>query len=89
MLIWKGKKVEFTVLQATLVDIQLFILFLKRFSEQLEKACVDCVESGNMTKDLAACIHGLKNVKEGMYLNTMDFLDAIGQQLEKNLKASK
>jgi isocitrate dehydrogenase len=60
---------------------------LKRFSLELEKACVDCVEAGNMTKDLAGCIHGLKNVKEGMYLHTMDFLDAIQQQLEKNLKA--
>jgi len=61
---------------------------LQRFSEQLEKACVDCVENGNMTKDLAGCIHGLKNVKEGMYLNTMDFLDAIQQQLENNLSGS-
>jgi isocitrate dehydrogenase len=60
---------------------------LERFSLELEKACVDCVEAGNMTKDLAGCIHGLKNVKEGMFLNTMDFLEAIQQQLEKNLKA--
>lgn len=58
---------------------------LIRFSEQLEKACVDCVESGKMTKDLAGCIHGLKNVKEGMYLNTMDFMDALRDQLAKGL----
>ncbi len=38
-----------------------------------------------MTKDLAACIHGLKNVKPGMYLNTMDFMDALAEQLNKNL----
>ncbi len=50
---------------------------------------MDCVENGNMTKDLAGCIHGLKNVKEGMYLNTMDFLDAIKQQLDKNLASGK
>jgi len=60
---------------------------LKRFSLQLEQACVDTVEAGNMTKDLAGCIHGLKNVKEGMFLQTLDFLEAIRQQLEKNLKA--
>jgi isocitrate dehydrogenase len=52
----------------------------------LEKACVDCVESGKMTKDLAACIHGLKNVKSGMYLNTLDFMEALAEQLNKNLR---
>ncbi|ODM95890.1 Isocitrate dehydrogenase [NADP], mitochondrial [Orchesella cincta] len=62
---------------------------LDRFSKLLEKSCVDTVEAGHMTKDLVACIHGLKNVKEGMYLNTMDFLDAIRQTLDKNLAASK
>jgi len=59
---------------------------LIRFSEALEKACVDCVESGKMTKDLAGCIHGLKNVKEGMYLNTMDFMDALRDQMAKGWK---
>jgi len=60
---------------------------LKRFSQQLEKASVDCVESGKMTKDLAGCINGLKNVKPGMYLNTMDFMDALAEQLNTNLSA--
>lgn len=31
-----------------------------RFSQKLEKACVDTVDSGKMTKDLAGCIYGLK-----------------------------
>ena len=30
------------------------------FALALEKACVDCVEAGQMTKDLAGCIYGLK-----------------------------
>lgn len=30
-----------------------------RFCKALEKACVDAVDSGAMTKDLAACIYGL------------------------------
>lgn len=30
-----------------------------RFAQTLEKVCVDTVESGTMTKDLAGCIHGL------------------------------
>jgi len=58
---------------------------LTRFCEQLERACVECVDSGKMTKDLAGCIHGLKNVKEGMYLHTMEFLEAIKEQLDTNL----
>lgn len=39
-----------------------------------------------MTKDLAACIHGLANVKESMYLNTEDFLAAIKDMLDMKLK---
>lgn len=59
---------------------------LARFTLSLERACIDCVESGKMTKDLAACIHGLPNVKEGMFLNTEDFLQAIAEQLESSWK---
>lgn len=56
-----------------------------RFAKNLEEACVECVDSGKMTKDLAGCIHGLSNVKEGMYLNTEDFLAAIKESLDKKL----
>lgn len=55
------------------------------FCQKLEKACVDTIDSGKMTKDLAICIHGLKNTKDGMYLYTEDFLDAISDQLKKEL----
>ncbi len=54
---------------------------LIRFCETLEKVCVQTVESGKMTKDLAVCIHGSK-VSDSQYLNTEDFLDA----LDRNLK---
>uniref|UniRef100_A0A2Z5RE44 Isocitrate dehydrogenase [NADP] n=1 Tax=Reticulitermes speratus TaxID=60591 RepID=A0A2Z5RE44_9NEOP len=60
---------------------------LDRFAVILEEACVECVDSGKMTKDLAACIHGLPNVKEGMYLNTDDFLEAIREQLNRKLSS--
>lgn len=60
---------------------------LKRFALLLEKACVDVVDDGKMTKDLAGCIHGLSNIKEGMYLNTMDFLKAISEDLEKKMSS--
>lgn len=33
---------------------------LQRWSLALEKACVETVDSGKMTKDLAGCIYGLK-----------------------------
>lgn len=57
-----------------------------RFCNTLEEACVDSVVAGEMTKDLAACIHGLKNVKDGMYLNTNDYLESVKKHLEIKLK---
>ena len=54
------------------------------FSETLEKVCVETVESGQMTKDLALCIHG-KDLNESHYLNTQDFLNAIDSNLAKKL----
>ena len=58
---------------------------LARFASLLEQACIDTVDSGKMTKDLAGCIHGMSNVKEGMYLYTMDFLQAIAEDLNKKM----
>uniref|UniRef100_A0A672HTX5 Isocitrate dehydrogenase [NADP] n=1 Tax=Salarias fasciatus TaxID=181472 RepID=A0A672HTX5_SALFA len=59
---------------------------LIKFSQTLERVCVDTVESGVMTKDLAGCIHGLSNVKlNEHYVNTTDFLDAIKTNLDKAL----
>lgn len=49
----------------------------------MEAACIDCVDSGKMTKDLAGCIHGLKNVKEGMFLTTEDFMEAVEEEMKK------
>ena len=40
-----------------------------------------------MTKDLAGCIHGLRNVKDGMYMYTQDFLEAISEDLAKKMSA--
>jgi isocitrate dehydrogenase len=58
---------------------------LVRFCEILEQVCIETVESGKMTKDLAVCLHG-NNVTVGKdYLNTEDFLDAIDQNLKKKI----
>lgn len=60
---------------------------LEKFALCLEKACIDTVESGQMTKDLAICIQGNSNVSESMYLNTEDFLEAIADQLSRSIDA--
>ena len=33
---------------------------LGRFSETLERVCIDTIEAGVMTKDLAGCIKGIQ-----------------------------
>jgi isocitrate dehydrogenase len=58
---------------------------LMRFAKALEEVCVETIESGKMTKDLAVCIHGNKVTLGKDYLNTEDFLDALDQNLKKKL----
>ncbi len=55
---------------------------LDRFAKTLEKVCVQTVESGKMTKDLAVCIYGDKLTKD-QYVNTEPFLDLIDANLKK------
>jgi isocitrate dehydrogenase len=58
---------------------------LIRFCENLEQVCIETVESGKMTKDLAICLHGNKVTAGKDYLNTEEFLDAIDQNLKKKI----
>lgn len=58
---------------------------LAHFCTTLEKVCIETVESGKMTKDLAVCVHGDK-VGPDKYLNTEAFLEAIDANLQKALK---
>ena len=53
---------------------------LKKFVKTLEKVCVDCVEKGHMTKDLAILIG-----PSSKYLTTNQFLDEIDGNLKKIL----
>ena len=53
---------------------------LIKFSTTLEKVCIDCVENGSMTKDLAILISPSSN-----YLTTNQFLDELDGQLKKKL----
>jgi isocitrate dehydrogenase len=57
---------------------------LIRFATTLEKVCVQTVESGKMTKDLAVCIYGDK-VSADKYMNTEPFLELLNQNLQKAL----
>ena len=53
---------------------------LIKFSDYLEKVCVETVESGLMTKDLAILIN-----KSTKYLTTNQFLDALDVNFKKKL----
>jgi isocitrate dehydrogenase len=53
---------------------------LIKFSETLESICIETVENGSMTKDLAILID-----KSAKYLTTNEFLEAINSILKKNL----
>ena len=58
---------------------------LINFANQLEAVCIETVESGKMTKDLAVCIHGNKVNHGDHYLYTEEFLDAIDENLKAKL----
>lgn len=54
------------------------------FANTLEKVCIETVESGKMTKDLALIIHE-KDLKQEHYLTTEGFLEALNENLSKKL----
>ena len=51
------------------------------FAETLERVCIETVEAGDMTKDLASLID-----KNAPWLNTQDFLDKIDANLQAAMK---
>ncbi len=51
-----------------------------RFAEALEKVCVDVVESGRMTKDLAILIR-----PDQPFLTTEQFMDAVNEELKQRM----
>ena len=55
---------------------------LKAFADTLEKVCVDTVEAGDMTKDLAILVGA-----EQKWLSTTAFLDKIDENLRKAMTA--
>ena len=53
-----------------------------KFAETLERVCIETVESGKMTKDLALLVG-----KDQAYLTTEEFLGAINENLQKVMSA--
>jgi isocitrate dehydrogenase len=56
---------------------------LTTFCNQLESVCIEAVEAGEMTKDLAVCIHGNKVRHGEHYLYTEEFLSSLDQRLRQ------
>ena len=57
---------------------------LVSFCKNLESVCIETVESGKMTKDLAVLIHG-NELNRSHYLNTQEFLDCIKYNLDSKI----
>ncbi|KAM9985019.1 hypothetical protein ACTFIY_009436 [Dictyostelium cf. discoideum] len=61
---------------------------LLKFCHALEASCIDAVESGFMTKDLAICVKGsVENVKRTDYLNTEEYINKVAELLVSKLTA--
>lgn len=58
---------------------------LINFCHSLEQVCIETVEAGYMTKDLAVCIHGNKVNHGEHYLYTEEFLDKLDTNLKNKL----
>ncbi|XP_017006453.2 isocitrate dehydrogenase [NADP] cytoplasmic isoform X1 [Drosophila takahashii] len=59
---------------------------LKQFAETLEQVCIDTIEGGAMTKDLAICIKGsISAVERKDYQETFEFMDTLAKNLEAAL----
>ncbi|MCE4564128.1 isocitrate dehydrogenase (NADP(+)) [Maribellus sp. CM-23] len=54
------------------------------FANALEEVCIETVESGKMTKDLALIVHGA-DLKSEHYLTTEQFLEALDENLQNKL----
>jgi len=60
---------------------------LAKFSDALEQVCIETMEAGFMTKDLALCVKGsLDKITKNDYLNTQDFLQKIADNLDIKVK---
>lgn len=61
---------------------------LAKFAENLESVCVETIEGGVMTKDLAICIKGMNNITRADYQETFEFLNSLAENLKKKMESS-
>jgi isocitrate dehydrogenase len=54
------------------------------FCEKLEKVCIETVEGGQMTRDLALLVHG-PEVSRDKWLTTREFLEALKRNLDEKI----
>ncbi|KAM8716577.1 hypothetical protein ACLKA7_003455 [Drosophila subpalustris] len=61
---------------------------LKNFAETLEKMCIDTIEGGAMTKDLALCIKGgnTSAIQREDYQETFEFMETLAKNLHTALE---
>ena len=61
--------------------------YLINFYKNKIKTCIETVESGIMTKDLAGCVHGtFSGLEIGKdFYTTDDFMQAIDERLQHNM----
>jgi len=61
---------------------------LHEFASILEDVCIETIESGSFTKDLALCIKGsIDKILPTDYLNTFQFLDEVAKNLKLKLSS--
>ena len=59
---------------------------LEKFTKTLERAIIDTVEGGIMTKDLAICVYGNKVEEHTHYVQTELFMDRIDENFQAKWK---
>ncbi|KAF5308723.1 hypothetical protein FQR65_LT06084 [Abscondita terminalis] len=58
---------------------------LFKFTRLLEEVCVETIESGFMTKDLAMCVKGTNRIRRSDYMETFEFIDKVAENLKLKL----
>ncbi|KAB0794723.1 hypothetical protein PPYR_11562 [Photinus pyralis] len=58
---------------------------LLRFTQILETVCIETIESGFMTKDLAMCVRGKRNIQRSDYMETFEFINKVAENLKHKL----
>uniref|UniRef100_A0A6A7G4S7 Isocitrate dehydrogenase [NADP] n=2 Tax=Hirondellea gigas TaxID=1518452 RepID=A0A6A7G4S7_9CRUS len=59
---------------------------LAQFCAILESVCIDTIQAGDMTKDLAICVKGSSATSDD-YIETLKFMDLLGKNLTKRLQS--